>query len=270
MTLCIAATCEDQDRKETCIVVSSDWKAEVGDVAAAEIQNKLYWMFDDSWPTLIAGTASEAHDLIACFGNSLKPKGVTKRNIGYRIRAAALKRKAELSDEYVKARLGVDFQYFRDNKDKIDPTVWSGIWNDIKKVSLDCQLIICTFVDREPYIHQVEEDGKVWRDDNFLSIGSGSTIANSVLCYRRQDEETSLVHTLYNVYEATRFAYKAQSPGVGRRHAFSVLYSGKRGRVESFYVRSTGMEFLKSCFGEYGPKETPEFMELSEKFLKRY
>jgi hypothetical protein len=57
MTLCIAATCEDQDRKETCIVVSSDWKAEVGDVAAAEIQNKLYWMFDESWPTLIAGTA---------------------------------------------------------------------------------------------------------------------------------------------------------------------------------------------------------------------
>jgi hypothetical protein len=83
-------------------------------------------------------------------------------------------------------------------------------------------------------------------------------------------DETSLVHTLYNVYEATRFAYKAQSPGVGRRHAFSVLYSGKRGQVESFYVRSRGVEFLKSWFGRYGPKETPESMELSDKFLKRY
>src|SRR5947208_326876 len=150
MTLCIAAVCEDQDKKEKCIVVSSDWKAEVGDVAGAEIQNKLYWMFDKSWPTLIAGTASEAHDLISCYRNALNPKGVTRRNIAYRIRAAALKRKEELSDEYVRASLGVSFDYFRDNKDKIDPTVWSGIWNDIKKLTLGCQLIVCTFVDGEP------------------------------------------------------------------------------------------------------------------------
>src|ERR1019366_1135520 len=96
MTLCIAASCEDQDRKELCIVVSSDWKAEVGDVAGAEIQNKLYWLFDESWPTLIAGTASEAHDLIACYRTHFNSKGVTRANIGYRLRAAALKRKAEI------------------------------------------------------------------------------------------------------------------------------------------------------------------------------
>jgi 20S proteasome alpha/beta subunit len=270
VTLCIAAICEDQDRKQNCIVVSSDWKAEVGDIAGAEIQNKLYWIFDKSWPTLIAGTASEAHDLVACYRSNLNPKEITKRNLGYRIRDAALKRKAELADEYVRARLGVDFQYFKDNKDKIDPTVWSGIWNDIKKMTLDCQLIICTFIDGEPYIYQVEEDGKAWRDDNFVSIGTGSTIANSLLCFRQQDEENSLIHTLYNVFEATRFAYKAQSPGVGKQHAFSILYAGEAGKVNSFYITNKGQDTLKAWYSEYGPKETSKSLKLSDKFFRRY
>ena len=38
MTLCLAASCEDQDRREPCIVVSSDWKAEVGDVAGLKFK----------------------------------------------------------------------------------------------------------------------------------------------------------------------------------------------------------------------------------------
>ncbi|MGO9649637.1 MAG: hypothetical protein ACLPOO_16465 [Terriglobales bacterium] len=270
MTLCIAASCDDQDRKEPCIVVSSDWKAEVGDVAGAEIQNKLYWLFAESWPTLIAGTASEAHDLIACYRTHFNPKGVTRANIGYRLRAAALKRKAEIADEYVQARLGVNYEYFRRHKNEIDQTVWSGIWNDIKKITLACQLILCTFVSGDPLMYQVEEDAKTWRDSNFLAIGSGSTVANSLLCFRQQDEETSLVHTLYNVYEATRFAYKAQVPGVGRHHAFSVLYAGKNGKVESHYVRTKGTNLLKSWYEQYGPKDTPDTLELPDKVFKRY
>jgi hypothetical protein len=251
-------------------VVSSDWKAEVGDVAGAEIQNKLYWLFDESWPTLIAGTASEAHDLIACYRTHFNPKGVTKANIGYRLRAAALKRKAEISDEYVQARLGVNYEYFRKHKTEIGPTVWSGIWNDIKKITLDCQLILCTFASGTPLMYQVEEDAKTWRDSNFLAIGSGSTVANSLLCFRRQDEETSLIHTLYNVYEATRFAYKAQVPGVGRHHAFSVLYAGKSGKIESHYVRTKGTNLLKSWYEQYGPKDTPDALEVPDKVFKRY
>ncbi len=46
MTLCIAASCYGKHWPR--IVVSSDWKAEVGDFAAAEIQNKLHWLFRET------------------------------------------------------------------------------------------------------------------------------------------------------------------------------------------------------------------------------
>jgi hypothetical protein len=95
-------------------------------------------------------------------------------------------------------------------------------------------------------------------------------IANSLLCFRQQDEENSLIHTLYNVFEATRFAYKAQSPGVGKQHAFSVLYAGKAGKVDSFYITNKGQNTLKSWYSDYGPKETSKSLKLSDKFFRQY
>jgi len=53
MTLCISATCVDEKRNR-CIVISSDFKAEVGEFAGAEIQNKLYWLYNNSWPVLVS------------------------------------------------------------------------------------------------------------------------------------------------------------------------------------------------------------------------
>jgi ATP-dependent protease HslVU (ClpYQ) peptidase subunit len=256
MTLCIAASCYGKHWPR--IVVSSDWKAEVGDFAAAEIQNKLHWLFRGQWCVLIAGTASSAHSLLTTFRQTIDPTTITKRNLEDEIVRAVEQHKEKLTDHHVRTRHSVSFEHFRTHRNEFDKGQWSETWTNIRKISLDCQLIVCTFIKRNPFMFQVEEDGHVWRDDNFLAIGTGSTIANSILCFRRQHEDLLVADTVYNVFEATQYARKAKTPGVGKLHAFSVLYPGKRQKR----LRSSGLRQLREFFKKYGPRDVPD-LELS-------
>jgi hypothetical protein len=263
LTLCIAAVC--YGRKWPRIVVSSDWKAEVGDFASVEIQNKLYWLFKGQWCVLIAGTASAAHSLVTTIRQTVDPKKITKRNIEDEIVRAVQQHKSKLTDRYVHDRHNVSFEHFRTHKSEFDKEQWSETCANIRKVKLDCQLIICTFIKKEPFMFQVEEDGQVWRDENFLAIGTGSTIANSILCFRRQSDDLYVPDTTYNVFEATQFARKAKTPGVGKIHAFSVLYPGKKQKR----LRPSGIRKLRKYFDKYGPHDVSR-LTLSRDFWQSY
>jgi ATP-dependent protease HslVU (ClpYQ) peptidase subunit len=263
MTLCIAAPC--YGRHWPRIVVSSDWKAEVGDFAAAEVQNKLFWMFKGEWCVLIAGTASAAHSLVTTLRQSIDPKKITKGNIEDELSKAVEQHKRKLTDRYVMNRYSVSFEHFRKHKGEFDKGQWSETWANIGKISLDCQLIVCTFIKKSPFIFQVEEDGQVWRDENFLAIGTGSTIATSILCFRRQNEDLPVPDTVYNVFEATQFARKAKTPGVGKIHAFSVLYPGKRQKR----LRASGIRQLRKFWAKYGPRDVPD-LDFSRDFWQSY
>jgi hypothetical protein len=254
MTLCISAACQDEGKP--CILVSSDWKAELGDVASTEAQNKLYWLFSGKFAVLIAGTASAAHSLLATLKEEIKPRGITESNIGDRISEGVLRHKAKLIDNEVRRRHGVAFEHFRTRPSEFDQAQWSETWAKATQLELDCQLIVCTFIDKETYMFQVESDVSVWRDENFLTIGTGSTIANSILCFRKQCEDYPLADTLYNVFEATMFARKVHTPGVGRTHSFSVLYSGSRQKR----LRGRGFETLTEFFRRYGPHSVPDLV----------
>jgi len=235
------------------MVVSSDWRAEVGDFASVEVQNKLYWLFNGRWCVLIAGIASSAHSLITTIRQTINPKQITKRNIEDEIVRAVQNHRDKLTDRYVRTRHDVSFEHFRTHRNEFDAGQWRETWANIKKINLDCQLIICTFIKKEPFMFQVEDDGHVWRDENFLAIGTGSTIANSILCFRRQNEDLYVPDTAYNVFEATQFAKKSKTPGVGKIHAFSVLYPGKKQKR----LRPSGIRQLRKYFEKYGPHDVP-------------
>jgi hypothetical protein len=224
--------CGCNPQEKPCIVVSSDWKTEIDEYVGAEIQNKLYWLFRDSWPVLISGTASNATSLIATYRQLFTPKGVTKVNILARLQEPALKHKEQLADNYVRARLGVDYQYFRANKEQFDRALWRGIWQDIRRLHLNCSLIICGFIEGDAFIFHVDATTEVVRDENFLAIGTGGTVATSVLCYRGQNEDMSIDETVYNMFEATKYAWKTKAPGVGKVHAFSVVRTIQKMRAE--------------------------------------
>jgi 20S proteasome alpha/beta subunit len=276
MTLCIAATCVDA-KKNQCIVIASDFKAEVGEFAGAEIQQKLSWLYSASWPVLVSGTASDAHDLIATFRSKFNRKGITEANARDRIMEALLEHKKKFTEEYVKASTNLSFDYFRDNKDKIDQTVWSKVWGNIGKIKSDCSLIFCSFAAGVPLMFQVDGDFSVMpeqlvvQDENFLAVGTGRTIANAMLCFRGQNEDMALDDTVYNVFEAMRFARQGQAPGVGKIHAFSVLTPNKNGTITAKRLRRKGIEFLKKQYDEnFGPKPVPPDFELIRGIWQRY
>lgn len=276
MTLCIAATCLDEKRNP-CIVVASDWKAEVGEFAGAEIQNKLYWLFNNSWPVLVAGTASDAQDLIATFRSKFDRKGITEANARDRIMEAVLEHKRKFTNEYVLAATNLTFEYFRDNKNKIDPAVWSKVWSNIGRIKSECRLILCSFAAGVPLMFQVDGDFSsmpaeqvVVPEENFLCIGTGSIIANSMLCFRAQNGDLPLHQTVYNVFEAMRFAHLASAPGVGKSHAFSVLTTTSNGRIVAKRLKDKGLKFFREQYDLLGPKDFPKTMEVPKRIWERY
>lgn len=276
MTLCIAASCVDE-KDNRCIVVASDWKAEVGEYTGAEIQNKLYWLWSNSWPVLVSGTASDAQDLIATFRSSFNRKQITEANARDRITEALLLHKKKFTDEYVRAVTNVSFDYFRDNKEKIDPVLWSRVWNNIGKIKADCRLILCSFAAGVPLMFQVDanfaampEERLVVPEENFLAIGTGSVIANSMLCFRGQNEDMSLNETVYNVFEAMRFAHQASAPGVGKAHAFSYLSASANGRIIAKRLKRKGIDFFRSQYEHLAPKKVGKRTDIPKRIWERY
>ena len=269
MTLCVAAPC--MDKKKPCIVVSSDFKAEIGDVAGAEIQNKMFWIYEDNWPVLISNTASSALALIGTYREVFQRRGITKANVYDRLSVPPLKYKEKRIDAYVHARTGKSYEYFRTHPLEFDETMRTDVWGDVRKLKLGCDFILSTFIAGDPFIFWMDGDTcEVHRDENFLAIGTGATVATSVLCFRGQNEDMSVTETLYNVYEATRYAYKSKVPGVGRDHAFSVLYAGKGGKIIAKGLRNRGIKLLEKEFGSVGPQKLPTTFRIPVDAVEEY
>lgn len=245
--------------------MSSDSRTELGTLAAAEVQNKLYWLFRGSWCVLVAGTVPSTLSLLTTIRQSIDPRKLTKRTIEDELIKAVLKHKSKLVKRYVKSRHNVKLKYLRTHKPEFDKGAWTETLTAIENINLDCFLIVCTFIKNQPFIFQVNEDASVSRVENFTAIGSGSDVANAILCFRRQHEELSLEQTAYNVFEATKFARKAKVPGVGKVHAFSVLSAKKKQKR----LRQAGIRRLDKYFRKFGPQEVTE-LKLSNKHWGRY
>ena len=246
MTLCIAATCLDEKNRPR-MIVSSDWRTELGTLAAAEVQNKLYWLFKGSWCVLIAGTVPSALRLLTTIGCSINEKKLTRGNVEDQLSKAVLQHRSKLVKLYVKSRHSVTFKYFRTHRQEFDKGKRAETESGIENMQLGCVLLVCTFIKGTPFIFQVNEDCTVIREENFAAIGSGSEVANAILCYRQQNDDLAVDETLYSVYEATKFARRTKVPGVGKLHAFSVLSPGRKQRRR--------LRELSKCFDKYGPQK---------------
>jgi ATP-dependent protease HslVU (ClpYQ) peptidase subunit len=253
VTLCIAAVCTNKkDRLR--IVVSSDWLAELGTLGAAEVQNKLYWLFNGKWCVLIAGTVPAALSLLRTIERSIDPKKLKWGRIENELSNAVFKHRDKLVKRYVKQRHNVTFKYFQTHKSEFDKGQWTETQTAIGDLDLGCSLLVCTFIKGEALIFQVNEDCTVIQEENFAAIGSGSDVAHALLCYRQQGDHLPLEVTVYHLFEGMKFAQKAKVPGVGKLHAFSVLYPGRKQRR----LRKRGIEKLSKCFDEYGPQVVRE------------
>jgi 20S proteasome alpha/beta subunit len=250
VTLCIAAECRGH------VIVGSDFRGE-DDYTSAENQNKLEWI-ENTWPVLIAGTVWRAHDLVAVLNREFaevrrKSIVIDDKNVQVILRRAVRKQKYQLADEIVSRELGIQYAVFlRDGKGFLSEKSFQEIEGDVRKVDLDCELIVVFFYDRRPYLYRVSSDFSVALVDNFCCIGSGEMLANSDLSYREHDADQILRTSLYRVFEAHQLAKRA--PGVGENFAISVFSQEKGGQVVWKRLSDSGLASLKRNFTRFGPK----------------
>jgi 20S proteasome alpha/beta subunit len=251
VTLCIAAECRGH------VIVGSDFRGE-DDYTSAENQNKLEWI-EDTWPVLIAGTVSRAHDLVAALNREFaearkKSTAIDDKNVQVILRRAIRKQKYQLADEIVSRELGIQYAVFLKNgKGFLSEKSFEEIEGEVRKVDLGCELIVVFFHDRRSYIYRISSDLSVGRADNFCCIGSGETLANSDLSYREHDADQILRTSLYRVFEAHQLAKRA--PGVGENFAISVFSQEKGGQVVWKRLNDSGLAALDRNFTRFGPKK---------------
>jgi len=271
MTLCIAAIC--QQRQQERIVVSSDWKQESG-FAGSEIQEKLYWIRDD-WPALVAGTLTRAVQLKDTYRtfldrNLAQMQGLYRSEIANLLNQPLILYKHQLADEFIGSRLGIPYDVFLANgKAWLPEPAFSDLLTAVRRISLDCQLLLPMYLDGDAYVWRVNDENEAPLEycDNFAAIGSGMQIAEATLCHRVQEAETTLEKTIYHVFEAGKLASLSGAPGVGKDHTISILYppDGKNSLVMKS-VSPKGYKLLEAKFREYGPKRVTSFA-FDEKLL---
>lgn len=271
MTLCIAASC--QDRRKPRVVIATDWKVSIQS-ATAEIQDKLYWI-DDNTPALIAGTISRAVELKDTYRNHFERLGKRKSSPKASNLPDMMKRpvgiyKQKLANEYVSLRLGLTYREFLEavGKNQIPGAVSADIFDEISRISLQCQLIIVVFVGRDPYIYRIDDDGNSHSCDNFAAIGSGSLIAEGVLYQREQESKMTLGRTLYHVFEAMKLGSIASD--VGKEHTINIFYppGEKQKDVAGDCLSEKAKAFLERKFDNLGPRKFSN-MPLPKGFFER-
>ena len=118
---------------------------------------------------------------------------------------------------------------------------------EIQKDAPEVELILVGFINEEPVLFRY--DGRtVCREDQFVAIGSGATIAESNLYQREHHEHSNLARTIYVVWESHCLAEIA--PGVGPNKTIVVVSS-----KEMRFVSDIGEKYLAEHYSRLGPQK---------------
>lgn len=258
MTLCIAAVCQDRGRDR--IVIATDWKAG-NDMAAAENEDKLYWI-TDNMPVMIAGTVTRAVDLkntyAQWFMEHAEPATIRVEKISDNLREPLAEFRRKLADEHLTCKFQLSHQGFLEavGKRQIPESIASEAFSDLGKLDIESELIMCFFSNEgTAFVYKVDDHG-LELCNNFAAIGSGSIIAEGALYQREQDYRDTVGTTLYNVYEAMKLG--SISPTVGEEHTLNLLKApSKKGETVKSTMADTSTatdRLLEKKFRKHGPK----------------
>ena len=261
MTLCIAAACLDGDDKK--IVLCTDWKEEAEGIGSSETADKLKFV-KAGWVALVSGEASPTEALIFLYRNRLKDADLTEGNVYDSLKNPIHERKALLADDYTRQVLGITYGDFINNgKGTFPEDFFRQHLYEIERIRLGTSLIICGFIEKYDYVNEIAEkhpllitidDDTSQRQDifslelDFAAIGSGASSALAALFNREQSSDTSLLHTIYFLYEANRLSEKV--PGVGEQVSIEVLDAD--GNIQS--LSEEGYDKCDELFRRFGPR----------------
>jgi ATP-dependent protease HslVU (ClpYQ) peptidase subunit len=234
MTVCISAACQEHDG-EPRIVLCRDWRSEVPNVGSSDKQLK-FRNLSRQWVALLAGNTSRAEELCIRFENHLKTAEFTEDNLTTEVRNVFHAYKKALADSWLKTTYGFSFDHLiTKGRETLGEQFVEACLDQISRLTVGAELIVSGFLDVYDYVDKKtvpdsmicalseNHDGDVVvLEDEFAVIGSGCNAARTMLSVREQDSATSLMETIYAVYEAKTISETV--PGVGETMSIDVMY----------------------------------------------
>jgi 20S proteasome alpha/beta subunit len=250
-----------------------------GEIAAgADIQDKLYWVNDDI-AVLVSGVVTRAVELRDAYRTELanmkeRGKKLTFKNIRKFIKTGPRLLKKDIAEEVVTFATGMTYLEFRKaiKTGEMTREVATAVFRAIEAKNLECEVIIVAFVDKEPYIFQVEQSGHVEERDNFALVGEGTYVAEAALYFRKHESTDQLSVALYNVWEALYMASRRVGT-VSKTHSIDILLPpGECGTHAAVYtLTNTGFKFMKKLFREqFGVRKIRKFPDLPDGCVERW
>jgi hypothetical protein len=291
MTLCIAAVCT-HNNNEPAIVLCSDWRAETGDVAGGDVQDKLSWIVPWKWAALKAGIIADADRVVEAFAVLFQqfPEPITLGNVRPLMDIGFQKYRWRITDDYLRARLAVDYASLLggvkvevDKPNLMFPEAFvEEKLHEVENIPIpNCLLIVAGFVEGIPIICVVNEpdngSGSYCRtrfESNFAAIGSGAPAA-LISLYRREHTATDvpLMKAVYHAYEAKLSG--EVSPGVGDATSITVLFPDGT----CWNLSTAGFRYIEERYAYFGPmrignkkrpKLNPPFFSFKEEYFNDY
>lgn len=277
MTLCIAAACQDEKGRDR-VVIGTDWMA-TGEIAAgADIQDKLYWVNDDI-AVLVSGVVTRAIELRDAYRFELESMKAKKEKLNHRsirrfIKAGPRLLKKDIAEEVVSFATGLSYAEFRRaiKTGEMTREVANGVFQAIEAKDLECEVIIVAFVDKIPFIFQVERSGHVEERDNFALVGEGTYVAEAMLYFRKHESSDPAAMALYNVWEALYMAARRVGT-VSKTHSIDMLIPpGERSTHSTVYtLTDAGFKFMKKLFrDQFGLRRISKFPDLPDGCVKQW
>jgi len=277
LTLCIAAACQDEKGRDR-VVIGTDWMA-TGEIAAgADIQDKLYWVNDDI-AVLVSGVVTRAIELRDAYRFELESMKAKKEKLNHRsirrfIKAGPRLLKKDIAEEVVSFATGLSYAEFRRaiKTGEMTREVANGVFQAIEAKDLECEVIIVAFVDKIPFIFQVERSGHVEERDNFALVGEGTYVAEAMLYFRKHESSDPAAMALYNVWEALYMAARRVGT-VSKTHSIDMLIPpGERSTHSTVYtLTDAGFKFMKKLFrDQFGLRRISKFPDLPDGCVKQW
>lgn len=255
MTVCIAAIC-DQGPAKGKIVICADLLVS-GALGGSETMLKALYIVN-GWKVLVSGTESSIRALVKRFTQTFRTvQKIDHTNLDSLIKHALQARRRDLAEELIQTEFSIPYdEFLQHGKERLPADTFYDAVQRIRRQDLGAELIVCGFSDGFPEIYHCDASGKAHPMDCMSTIGEGQYLAASVLNRRGQQNITPLSTTVYNVYEAKRYAEGVRS--VGTKTMMLVMSEGDEGRL----VGNAATERLKQLYMTYGPKDTPTTVEI--------
>jgi hypothetical protein len=155
--------------------------------------------------------------------------------------------KRSVLNEFAMGKLGMTYdQLLKEGARLLPKDIHRDVFYEIQKQQLGCEILVAGFIGESPHLYGIWNDCAVRRIYTFEAVGSGATIARSVLRQRGFVSAMSLDEAAYYVWEAKRFSEIA--PGVGAQTDFEVLSPDGKMGLQHAAIRPT----LDGAYRKFG------------------